>query len=68
LATWGSGTVNLQIDSVNNSSARWLLFSATATFTANGNLDIPRLPAGCKIRAVFTGSSGASNIFVDLIQ
>ena len=66
--TWGSGTVNFQIDSTNDPSVRWTLFSATATFTANGNLDIPRLPRGCRVRAEFTGSSGANDVFVDLIQ
>ena len=64
---FGGGTVTLQGASANDPSARFADLSNGA-FTANGDVKLDYLPAGYQVRADFAGSSGPSNVFVEIIQ
>lgn len=63
--SFGGGTVNIEIASTADN--RFATFP-NASFTANGTIKLDYLPVGTIIRADFTGSTGASNVFVEILQ
>lgn len=61
---FGGGNVTLESKSRNDTLNR---FAAIEVFTANGNKKILSTVPGIVYRAVLDGSSGASNVYVELI-
>ncbi len=64
---FGSGTVNIELATDADLQSRFDLFPGGA-FTANGSLKLDYLPVGTRIRADFTGSTGANDVFVEILQ
>lgn len=64
---FGGGTVNIELASVVDVLNRFALFPGGA-FTANGSLKLDYLPIGTRIRADFTGSTAADDVFVEILQ
>jgi hypothetical protein len=60
---FGGGSVTLEMSP--NSADSFVIID-DGTFTANGQKTITSLPIGTKIRAQLSGSSGASNVRVEL--
>jgi len=68
--TYDSGTVNIQMASVNDTVAGPRFSTLTdGAFTTDGQVKIDYLPVGTLIRATLTGSSGSSvNMYAELLQ
>lgn len=69
---FGSGTVNIEMASVNDTDSsggvpRWAVLTDGA-FTANGQVKIDYLAVGTLIRAVLTGSGSPDDVYVELLQ
>lgn len=64
---YGAGTVNIELATDADPQIRFALFPGGA-FTANGSLDLNFLPVGTRVRADFTGSTGANDVFVEILQ
>lgn len=64
---YGTGTVNIELATDADPQSRFALHPGGA-FTANGSVKLDFLPVGTRIRADFTGSSGANDIFVEILQ
>lgn len=64
---FGGGAVELQVVSRNDPSARWALL-VDGSFTQSATVRLDYLPVGLRLRAIFAGSAGASNVFVDVLQ
>ena len=64
---YGGGTVNIELATDADSQSRFALFPGGA-FTANGSLELGFLPVGTRLQADFTGSSGANDVFVEILQ
>ena len=69
---FGGGTVNIEIASANDTESsggvpRWAVLTDGA-FTADGQVKIDYLAVGTQLRADLTGSSGADDVYVELLQ
>lgn len=64
---YGGGTVNIELATEADPQGRFDLFPGGA-FTANGSFKLDYLPIGTIIRADFAGSTGANDVFVEIIQ
>lgn len=63
---FGGGTVEIQGKSNNDPNARFLLIPG-ASFTSGDTKILDGAKSGMTYRAVLSGSSGASNVFVELV-
>lgn len=66
-SSYGGGTVNIQAASPNQGTPDYVTLDE-GSFTADGTKGILFLPRGMLIRAVLTGSTSPSNVFVDILQ
>ena len=64
---FGGGTVTIETASANDSLSRFLTLT-DGSFTANASVKLDYLPLGTEVRAVLTGSTGADDVFVDILQ
>lgn len=64
---YGTGAVNIELATNADPQSRFALFPGGA-FTANGSLDLGFLPVGTLLRADLTGSTGANDVFVEILQ
>ena len=67
---FGGGTVTIEQASANDSLNRFLTLENGSfdTSTGGGSINLDYLPSGVLIRAQLASSSGASNVFVDILQ
>lgn len=63
---YGGGTVSLEITSPNDPGQRPSIIN-NGSFDSNGEVQIDYLPSGSKIKSTLVGSSGAINVFVEVI-
>jgi hypothetical protein len=63
---YGGGTVTVEVRSMNDPDARWNAV-LNATFTADFSGPRGNVPPGVQLRATLTGSTGASNVFAEVI-
>lgn len=63
---FGGGTVTLSIKAPGDSLNRFEPLN-NGTFTTDGEVNIEYLPSGTKVKAQFAGSTGASNVFVEVV-
>lgn len=64
---YGGGTVNIELATESDPQNRFDLFPGGA-FTGNGSVKLDYLPIGTRIRANFTSSTGANDVFVEILQ
>lgn len=64
---FGGGIVDVQIKSANDTLNRWSALS-DGQFSSDGQINIDFLPLSIDLRATFTGSSGASNVYVEILN
>lgn len=65
--SFGGGSVVLSIGTKNESTVRYFDLP-DGTFTANSTKRLAFFPFRSVIKARLTGSTGASNVFVDILQ
>lgn len=65
--SYGGGTLTIEAASSNDSAQRFVVLT-NGTITTDATVKVDYLPSGLIIRAVLTGSAGASNVFVDVLQ
>jgi len=63
---FGNGTFDLEVATTNDPGKRFTKIP-NACFTADGSVIIENVKVGLIFRGVFSGSSGASNVFADLV-
>ncbi len=64
---FGGGTVDIQIATGDDSALRFGVL-ADGSFTGEGTVKIDYLATGSRLKAVLSGSTGASNVFVAVSQ
>jgi len=64
---FGGGSVAVEAASSNDPLLRYVVLT-DGLFTAGATMKIDYVPAGLRIRAALTGSAGAEDVFVDIIQ
>lgn len=67
---YGGGSVFIEVASPNDPNAPTFRFAVlpNGTFTTDGTVKLDFLPKGILVRARLGGSSGADNVFVDILQ
>tara|TARA_R110000737_G_scaffold349731_3_gene386661 strand:- start:622 stop:909 length:288 start_codon:yes stop_codon:yes gene_type:complete len=63
--SWGGGFIQIQIASPSDPLARFSNLK-DGRFATNAEVHIAYLPAGAKIRASLTNSTGAVNVFLEI--
>lgn len=64
---FGGGSVAIEAASANDVGNRYVVLT-DGLLTAGSTLKIDYVPSGLKIRAALSASTGASNVFVDILQ
>lgn len=64
---FGGGSVAIQATSSNDPLSRPVVLT-DGVLTAGATMKIDYVPPGLRVRAAFTGSTGASNVYVDILQ
>lgn len=65
--SYGGGTVTVRMASSNDPSGRYIILE-DGSFTADATVKLDYLPSGALIQVELMGSTGASNVFVDILQ
>lgn len=67
---YGGGTVTIEMASKSDPNAPVFRFSTLpdGSVTADDTVKLDYMPVGTLIRAVLTGSSGANDVFVEILQ
>jgi len=65
--SFGGGTVAIQTRTTEDPGLRWETLN-NGTFTAAGQVKIDFLPNTLQVRALLTGSTGADNVFANIVQ
>lgn len=64
---FGNGTITIEIATSDDPTTRFGVLE-DGTFTGEATVKIDYLANGSQLKAVFTGSGGASNVFVSVTQ
>ena len=64
---FGGGIVAIEVKSKSDSGNRFLVL-ANGSFTANGDLILDSTKSGLTFRAVLSGATSPSNVFVELVE
>ena len=64
---FGGGTVAIQTRTTEDQNLRWETLN-NGSFTANGTVKIDFLPNTMQVRALLSGSTGANDVFANIVQ